>query len=199
MQDLIDTWKNGKKAVTTDSAAEELIIQAKEKRRNVRNAHLGTVFILTITLAGLALFFYYKAPFGTLLSHLGMGMMLGGLMLRIGIEIVSIVKSNAIQVSGNTEEATKAAYLFYRFRKGIHGPITVAIVGIYALGFYFLTPEFSHYIAFHWMILMHLSFLLGGVFLIWVIRKGIKKELTDLVHLTKIRNEITVDGENQAG
>ena len=198
MQDLIDTWKKGKEALTTNSSAEGLIALAKEKKRSVLYAHYGNVLVLTLSLLGIALFFYFVAPFRTLLSHIGMGMMLGGLALRIGIELASIVKSGAIQLSNNAAEATKRAFLFYNFRKRVHGPVTVAIVGIYVIGFYFLTPEFSQYISFQWMILMHLSFLLGGAFLIWVIRKGIKKEMADLMHLTSVRKEIMAEGGNQA-
>ncbi|HUC81117.1 MAG TPA: hypothetical protein VMR70_09385 [Flavisolibacter sp.] len=199
MQDLIDTWKKGKEALSTNSSAEALITLAKQKKRSVLYAQYGNVLVLTISLVGLTLFFIFVAPFQTLLSHIGMGMMLGGLALRIGIEIASIVKSGAIQLSSDATEATKAAFLFYHFRKRVHGHVTIAIAGVYAVGFYFLTPEFSQYISFQWMVLMHLSFLLGGAFLIWVIKKGIKKEMGDLVQLTSVRNEITAEGGNHAG
>lgn len=193
MQDLIDTWKRGREALATISSAEELIALAKAKKRGVLYAHYGNALVLTLTLVGLALFFYYVAPFRTRLSHIGMGMMGGGLLVRIGIEIISLVRSNAIQLVDTADDATKAAFSFYTFRKKVHGPVTVAIVGIYVAGFYLLTPEFSRYILFHWMVLMHLSFLVGGVFLAWVIRKGIKKEMENLKHLTSIRNEITAE------
>jgi hypothetical protein len=195
MQDLIDTWKKGKGELTTKDSAGELIALAKQKRKSVLYAHYGNAFVLTLSLVGLSLFFYFIAPFRTLLSHIGMGMMLGGLLLRIGLEIASIVKSTAIQLSSDADQVTKAAFLFYNFRKRVHGPLTVAIVGVYAAGFYFLTPEFSRYISFQWMVLMHLSFVLGGVFLVWVIKKGIKREMVNLRHLAGIRGEISTDLE----
>jgi hypothetical protein len=197
MQDLIDTWKKGREELPIGRSAEQLIVCAKEKKRSVLYAHYGNVLVLTLSLVGIALFFYLQTSFQTTLSHVGMWMMLGGLSFRILVEIISIVKSNAIQLSHNADKATKAAFSFYNFRKQIHGPLTVAIVGVYVFGFYFLTPEFSKYISFQWMVMMHLSFLLGGLFLIWVIRKGIRKEMANLLHLTSLRNEITADQGNQ--
>lgn len=196
MQNLIDTWKKGKEEIASGGSAKALIARAKAKKRSILFAHWGNFLVLALSLVGLSLFFFFKAPFRTLLSHIGVGMMLGGLSLRIGIEVASLIKSTSIQFLSNANEATKAAFLFYKFRKRVHGPVTVAIAVVYAIGFYFLTPEFSLYISFFWMTLMHLSFLLGGVFLIWVIRKGIKKEMDNLLHLTKVRSEITVDGVN---
>ncbi|WP_207494438.1 hypothetical protein [Aridibaculum aurantiacum] len=191
MQDLIETWKRGKDSIVAGSSSKELVAIAKEKKRNVLYAHYGTVFILTITLIGLALFFYYVAPFKNALSKVGVYMMLGGLMVRILIEIISMVKSGAVQFSQNAEKATSAALSFYNFRKQVHGPVTIGIIGIYVLGFYFLTPEFSQYITLYWMIAMHVSFIVIGIILTVVIRNGIKREMANLLHLSNLRKEIT--------
>ncbi len=81
--------------------------------------------------------------------------MLGGFSVLILIEVISIVKSRAIQLSKASSEVTKDALSFYVFRKRIHGPITIAIVMAYVIGFYLLTPEFSTYITFTWLVIMH--------------------------------------------
>ena len=197
MQDLITKWKEGKEALNYECFSEGIIAIAKEKKRTVLYAHYGTIAVLTLTLIGIALFFYYVAPFREPLSKAGMWMMQGGLALRIIIEGVSIVKSAAIRLTATAAQTTQVAVSFYTFRKKIHGPMTMAIVVVYVLGFYFLSPEFSTYIPFHWMVMLHVSFILGAVFLVWVIKKGIKKEMSSLSHLTNLRKEIIAYDEAQ--
>ena len=196
MEDLINTWKKGREALNAGAVPGEMLALARKKKRTVVYAQYGNVFVLVLSLVGLALFFRYEAPFRDLLSHIGMALMLGGLALRIAIEVASIYKSRGIRFSGTADAATNAGVSYYAFRKKVHGPVTMAIVGIYAIGFYLLTPEFSRYISLHWMVLMHLSFLSGGLFLIWVIRKGIKKEMTGLQHLAAIRTELSAGPED---
>jgi hypothetical protein len=190
MQDLINTWKEGKENVYSSQNAEAIIRHAKAKKRKVLYAHYGTIVILSITLGMLALFFYFKAPFKTSLSRAGTWFMMGALILRIVIEIISIIKSHALQLTGNTVQLTKAALSFYSFRKTVHGPVTLAIVVCYVAGFYLLTPEFSKYISFIWMVAMHLSFVIGAVFLIWVIQKGVRKEITNIEYLSGVNAEL---------
>ena len=189
MKDLIDTWKQGRGAVNDEGNPEAIIRHAKARKKEVLYAHYGTILILTTTLIIIALYFY-KTPFVHFTSRAGMWLMLGALSLRIIVEIISIVKSNKIQLTANTEQLTQAALSFYRFRKTVHEPVTLVIVGAYVAGFYLLTPELSIYIPVEWMIAMHLSFVAGALFLVWVIRKGIRKEITSLEHLAGIRNEI---------
>ena len=197
MQDLISTWKEGKKALAGGGSTEQLIAGAKEKKRKIVYAHFGNIAILAFTLIIISLFFYYRIPFTEPFSNAGMCMMLGGLALRIVIEIMSILKSSAIQMSHPAEQVNKAALAFYIFRKKIHGPVTIIIVMIYVVGFYLLSPEFSRYISFQWMIIMHVSFIPGALFLIWLIRKGINKEMANLEHLSNLRKEIIADEGQQ--
>jgi hypothetical protein len=194
MQDLINTWKEGKENVNASGSTEAIIRNAKAKKNEVLYAHYGTIIILVITLVLLALF-YFKTPFKELMSHAGMWLMMATLLLRIVVEVISIVKSRSIQLTSNAEQVTKAALAFYDFRKTVHGPVTLAIVGCYVIGFYLLTPEFSKYISFGWMVAMHVSFVIGAVFLIWVIKKGIRKEIASIEYLSGMRDEIISNEE----
>jgi hypothetical protein len=194
MQDLINTWREGKDNVSSSGDTEAIIMYAKSRKRNVLYAHYGTILILSITLVLVALF-YLKTPFNEALSHAGMCLMMATLIIRIVVEVISIGKSRSIDLTSNTEQVIKAALSFYGFRKTVHGPVTLAIVGCYVIGFYLLTPEFSKYISFKWIVAMHVSFVIGAIFLIWIIKKGIRKEIASIEFLSGMRNEIISNEE----
>ena len=164
--------------------------RARAMVKHTRNFHFGNVAILLAVVVGLLAFFYYVAPLQTLLSHIGIGLMIGGLLVRIVIELYSVARSARIDLGANAVQATDDALSFYRFRKKIHGPITIAIVLLYSLGFYLLTPEFSDYFSLPWMVLIDGSYLVGAVILILLIRQGIRKEMAALLELTTVKNEM---------
>ena len=189
--ELTDLWKQAKQHnAPTLSAPDALADRARAIVKHTRNFHLGNVAILLAVVVGLLAFFYYVAPLQTLLSHIGIGLMIGGLLVRIGIELYSVARSGRINLGANAVQATDDALSFYRFRKKIHGPITIAIVLLYSLGFYLLTPEFSDYFSWPWMMLIDGSYLVGAVILILLIRQGIRKEMAALRELTTVKNEM---------
>lgn len=191
MDEFKNKWKKAKEAaILPPQNIEALIDSAQQKKRSNLYFHYGNIIILSITLIGLSLFFYYVAPFRELLSRTGVALMLGGLIIRIVIEIYSVLKSKKIRMLNDAASTTSDTLEFYRFRKKIHGPVTITIVALYCLGFIMLGPEFSKYIALEWMILMYLSFVLGAVLLIWQIGKGIQKEMKILLELAELRKEM---------
>ncbi|WP_247237086.1 hypothetical protein [Telluribacter sp. SYSU D00476] len=191
MDELSNQWKKARtqlKTTTTDST--QLVGRARQRQRSSQYFQLGNILVLTITLIGVGSFFYWVAPVREVLSRVGVVCMLGGLLLRIAIEVWSIYKSRKIRLGTTTLQATQEAVGYYSFRKRVHGPVTLSIVGMYILGFYLLTPEFSLYIPFNWMVLMHVSFVVMAVFLFVQIRKGIKKEMKSLAELIEIQNDL---------
>ncbi|WP_425390445.1 hypothetical protein [Ekhidna sp.] len=196
---LKSQWKEVKASTKSSTLTiDEVREQARKKKRNVRYSHYGNMSILIITLIIISLFFYHVTPFQDLLSKIGVALMIGGLALRILIEWVSVVKSKQIDSTHEALKNINSALKFYKFRKKIHGPITVTIVSLYTLGFYMLTPEFSKYIELHWMIIMDVGYVIGALILITQIRKkGIKVEMNDLEELIELKNEITAT-ETQA-
>ena len=187
MDELFKQWNEGKATMKPSSHADEIIQLAKRKKKSILDFHYGNIVVLSITFIVIGLFFFYVTPFRDTLSRIGVGLMLGGLLLRIIIEVFSIMKSKKVQLTNDSSSATDDAISFYAFRKKIHGPVTITIVGLYMLGFFFLSPEFSRYIAMKWMIIMDGSFVIGAFILIWVIRKGIKDEMRNLEELIEVR------------
>ena len=189
--ELHQLWQETKSIIRpSTSNVEALIAQAKAHRKHTRNFHGGNIAVLLGVVFGLIVFFRYVAPLQTLLSHVGIGLMIGGLLLRIVIELYSLVRSTRIDLSANARQATDDALAFLRFRKTVHGWVTITIVLLYSLGFYLLTPEFSQYFSLPWMILIDGSYLVGAAILIGLIRRGIRKEVTALEELAAIGREL---------
>ncbi len=194
MDELSNQWKKARTQLQTPPTdGNQLVKRARRRKRSSQYFQLGNIVILTITLIGIGLFFYWVAPVREALSRIGVACMLGGLLLRIGIEVWSIVKSTKIHLGASTVRVTREAVRYYSFRRQIHGPLTLTIVGMYVLGFYLLTPEFSLYIPFKWMLLIHASFPIQAGFLFVQIRKGIKEEMQSLAELIEIENDLRAD------
>ncbi len=116
--------------------------------------------------------------------------MMAGLIIRIVVELWSSVRSLNINLSEQALKTTDDTLRFYRLRKTIHGPVTYVTVGLYMAGFYMLSPEFSKYIAMPWMIVMDVSFIIGACILIFVIKKGIRKEMLNLSEILELKREL---------
>ena len=197
MDDLKNMWQNAKnKDYGRSLAPTEIIAIAKQKLRSTINLQIGTIIILTFTVLGISSFFIYVAKFAQLLSHIGIALMVGGLVVRIIIELFSIYYSNRINLSESAVNATKISINYYKFRTRVNGLVTIVILVLYTIGFYLLTPEFSLYFSTSILILIDLSYVLGAVIFTWFIRKTIKKEMRILNEILRIKNDLVAEEEN---
>lgn len=191
LNDLNEHWKKAKQKIHTGSVADtRLILQRKNNKRSVLSFHYANSIILSVLLSVLIFFFCNYTPFRTVLSWTGVALMVGGIFIRILVEIFSARKYAGIHVEEDTVSATEASLAFYRFRKKIHGPLTITIVGFYIAGFYMLSPEFSLYFSLPLMLFMDIGFAVGAVILSVQIRKGIKKEMKTLESLTVLQKDM---------
>lgn len=192
LDDIKDRWKSAKMNLeTTTSSVDMIISQAEKKKQKSVYFQYGNIAILTATLVLIISFFYFVAPLQEPLSKIGKTLMVGGLAVRILIEIFSIRKSSKIDLGDNALQSTNSTLSYYQFRKQIHGAVTFTIVALYTVGFYILTPEFSKYIDLPWMIVIDTSYIVGAVFLVWQIRKGIRQEMKDLADMVALKKELT--------
>lgn len=188
-EQLKNTWKEARKEQPSiDSSA--MLRTILKNHASSKRAHLMNVLILFITVLGLTAFFYFVAPMQETLSRVGIGLMVGGLIVRIIIELVSHQKARQIDYSTNSSLSAKQAQEFFAYRKKIHGPVTFIIVALYTIGFYSLTPEFSNYFSPLWMWIIDGSYLLIGVLLFLGIRKGIVREIRDLKRIGDLQNAL---------
>ena len=190
-EDLKGKWKaaSGAPEKSTEEI-EKIIGTSRKKMKKASNMHIGTLAILSITFIGLVLFFYFLAPLQDTLSHIGIFLMLGGLLLRISIEIISFKKSKQIDL-GKSVEKTNSRYLeFYKYRKNIHGRITISILIAYTIGYYLLMPEFGQYFGQAMLIILIISYIPAFMIFGFSIRKSIRDEMRYLDELLEERNKL---------
>lgn len=192
--DIAALWQQvkGKNQSPAVSDLTEIKAQASAKKKSALVAHYGNAGVLTLTVAMLVFYFYYLYDFQDLLSNIGINLMIGGLIIRIAIELYSALRSRNINVADTAAQSLQNSVSFYNFRKRIHGPVTVTIFVLYFIGFYMLTPEFSRYISIGWMIIMDVGAVIVAGFLIVAIRKGIKQELRDLEKMVELQRSLAV-------
>lgn len=194
MSDPLDSlkgqWQEAKDASKESRPNTKALIQlARTKMKKAVNMHIGNIAVLTLTLIGLCAFFLFVAPLQATLSHLGIFLMLGGLALRIAIELYSIRQSRRIDFSESAATTQEASMKFYHYRKRIHGPVTLTILIAYTVGFYLLTPEFSEYFTTNQVILLDLSYLAAAAIFLLSIRKAIRDEMKLLDELTELQSQ----------
>jgi Ca2+/Na+ antiporter len=191
-KELQNKWDSSKKSIEfSTSNFDKLHAKIKSKEKENYFFYYGTITILLITLIVISLFFYYVAPVKETLSRLGVGLMIFGLVFRIFIEIISIYKAKQINNLDNTLKTAENSINFHQFRKTIHKVIAPIIIVLYTIGFYLITPEFSSHMEFWNILLIDISYVVIGIILFIVIRKGVKKEMEKLTEIVKLKNEIT--------
>ncbi|UII33849.1 hypothetical protein LVD17_08480 [Fulvivirga ulvae] len=189
-ESLKSVWKDGKQDAPTGMAAIDMQRLVMQNHSKSKKFHMGNVAILTVVCAGISLFFYFVAPMQEVISRLGIVLMVGGLIVRIIIELVSHRKADQIEFNADTKTTAFQASKFYAWRKRIHGPITITIVLLYSLGFYLLTPEFLAYLPKFWVIVMDIGYVVMAAVLTIVINTGINKEMAALKEITEIRTQL---------
>ena len=189
---LQQQWKNNQKNIAfSASSLNDLHKKIQQKERENYFFYYGTISTLSITLIVISLFFYYVAPVQELLSKIGAGLMITGLIFRIIIEIFSIYKAKRVNKSDSTLTATENLLIFHKFRKTIHQIVAPIVVILYTIGFYLITPEFSKHLPFWRVVLIDVSYVVIGIILFIVIRKGVKKEMVKLQEIIDLRDQIT--------
>jgi len=193
LDDIKSMWQQAKESGQHQKTADvnALITLGEAKKKSMLAAHYGNALVLSITVAVLIFYFYYLYHFQMTLSHIGYNLMIGGLIVRIAIEIFSVVRSKRISISDTAVHSLENSIAFYQFRRRIHGPITIFIFTLYFVGFYMLTPEFSKYISLKGVILMDTSALVVAAVLILFIRRGILQELRDLEKIVELQKSLT--------
>ena len=192
LNDLKNRWDEAKKAQpvqTLDPGA--MIALSREKLKRTVNMLLGNIIVLVLTLVGISSYFLFVAHFQETISHIGIALMTGGLLIRIAIEFYSIYRSSKVNVTNTAAAVNEETLNFHSYRKRIHGPITIGILFAYTLGFYLLTPEFADYFTTTQIILLDTSYLLAAAIFGYSIKRAISKEMTLLDELKDLQGQLT--------
>lgn len=154
-----------------------------KKIRAVKNKQRITNVILSTTILVLCVFFIYISGYKNSTVILGISLMVGSLVFRVGIEMLSIKKLKALDVMLKPEEYKSELTLYYRKRTWVHYVLTPLIIAVYCFGFILLLPLFKASLSsgFYTYIVISsivLLVVLGGFIVI-----QIKKELANLKRL----------------
>ena len=191
---LKNLWAESKNAqIPPSSDLEVIITTAQQKMKSTVRSQWSTIIILAVALVIISAFFRYEAQFKQTISHIGIGLMLGGLVLRILLELISIFLSGKINLTETALKSNDASMSYFRFRKIMNGPVTISIVILYSIGFYMLTPEFSLYFTIPMMVLIDVSYILAAAIFTWSIRIAVKREMTLLYEIVRIQEDIKRD------
>lgn len=190
-EDLKNKWQSAKKSkpITVASTA-ELVQRIDAKRKSGLRFQYGNIAILGAVLILLVVFFVILYPFREWVSRIAVGMMIGGMALRVAVEMISIQKSNMINLGDTALATLQKSESYLSFRKKVHGPVTISIVAVYTIGYYAILPELSKYFDSRLILFWAIIYVVGAVFLVSQVRKSIKKELQELKEIVNLKKEI---------
>ncbi|WP_321371825.1 hypothetical protein [uncultured Draconibacterium sp.] len=183
-------WEQEKTSAKNISDSSDIIKLAEQKKRSTTRTQLANIVILVVVVFGLIAYFQMVAKFQNPLSFIGEILMCGSIMLRIGIELASIFYAKRIDLSEAALKTNDTVLSYYNFRKNIHGSVTIAIIILYSIGFYMLTPEFSHWFSLWLLILIDLSYILAALIFGYFIRSAIRREMKALNEIKRLREDL---------
>ncbi|MBX3238306.1 MAG: hypothetical protein KIT80_05935 [Chitinophagaceae bacterium] len=190
LDDLKFLWKEAAPAVGSRQPIPDIIEKAIAKRKSSLYFQWSNILILTATAVVIYIFLWRLYPYNNILSKTAVLAMISSLAVRIIIELFSIRKWAGIRVDADTLDNTRATLDYYQFRKFVHGPVTYSIVAIYTIAFYCLIPEFSAHVPLWLTLLICIGYPIGAFILISQIRKGIRKELEDIVAISSLSKSL---------
>ncbi|MBQ4822114.1 hypothetical protein [Aquimarina sp. MMG016] len=184
-------WQQNRKDIENSPLdLDKAIADINTKKRFSTKFHYGNIIVLSLLVVMLIAFFYFLAPVQEILSRIGVGLMIGGIVVRILIEAISVSKAKKIDMVDNAIKNTEDTIAFHDYRKRIHGPVTIVIIILYSIGFYMISPEFSKYFDTWQMILMDVSYIFIAIILIFFIRKSVIKEMKTLSEIIELKKEM---------
>lgn len=191
IDDMKKIWQDSRKNDLMNTADKYKIINvAQKKMKQTIRMQLGTIAILTLTLAILALYFFYAVHFQKAISQIGASLMMGAILVRIILELFSIHLSAKVDLTHSAKDVNSAAMNYHRFRKIINGPVTIILVILYSAGFYLLTPEFMLFFNLPVVILLDASYILIAFVFIRMIRRTVRKEMLILDEILNIQQSL---------
>lgn len=188
--DIQQLWEQDKTSVKIISDSSDIIKMAEQKKRSSTRTQLANITVLIVVVFGLLAYFVFVAKFQSTLSHVGEVLMCGSIILRIGIELASIFYAKRIDLSEAALKNNDTIHRYYNFRKKIHNSVTIAIIILYSIGFYLLTPEFASYFTLWLLVLIDLSYILAALIFSYFIRSAIVREMKALNEIKRLRKDL---------
>lgn len=172
-ENLKSQWDNQSEIEVPNNGAQLII----EKTKRLRNKQQITNVILGITVMTLVCFFFYIAAYNNAIVALALVLMVGGLIVRMLIERLSIRRLEKINIKADANTFKQRIIRYYKNRVKTHYVLTPIVFVMYIAGFAILLPFFKQDLSYGFYIYILVS---GITFLLVIalfIRKQIKKEL----------------------
>lgn len=174
IQELWNSQLETSRSVRVD----EIIQKAENHLKKIKRDHIGTIAILVVVVAVLVAYFIWLGFSQWNLFTTGLSLMIGMLVWRIVLELVSTKRFSGIKPDGTFSEYSEKITAFYTWRKKVHVVLTPLIYLSYIAGFVMLLPGLKANLTtgFFWFCVISGSgFLVGfGIYLIHLIRKEIR-------------------------
>lgn len=114
-----------------------------EKSNQIRKKQWIGQMVLAVTSILLIAFFFYISAHKNPMVFMGLGVMIGSLLLRIGIEFFAMIKKNYFPADKDMKAFNGALLRFYKRRRFIHFVVTPLLFISYIFGFMMLLPSFK--------------------------------------------------------
>lgn len=190
IDDLKNIWNVSKNSIPSDKNPEIILAKAEAGKRQSIMAHATTISILLVTIVAIAFYYLFVMRYNSILSHIGFGLMCLALIIRIIVEMSSVLKAKSIMFTNNAAENIQQTANLIKQRTRIHGSFTTIMVALYVIGFVLIAPEMYRNLPFYIFMGICLFFVIGAVILILVGRKGIHQELNNLKKVTALKEDI---------
>ena len=177
--DIKSDWNRQEKPIPQDKGAENII----ERVADIRKKNRWTVWILTVTFIGVVLFFWHYGALGSPDYGWPVGLMLGGVFIRILAELWGQSTLRRINPGQDARTYSQRLRRFYGQRKWVHYGLTPLALGAYVWGFVILMPVVRSELSPGLYAYVQISGVVILVALLWLIIRELRRELRMLQSL----------------
>lgn len=178
-EELASNWKNQPEIKPTEKGFHEVL----NGLRKIKNEQRITNAILSSTVVILVGFFFYISGYSSQQVISGISIMVGSLLVRIFLEILSIRKLRKMNALANRTDFRKDLIGYYKMRKWVHFLWAPLIILVYVAGFLILLPLFKANLSHGFYTYIIVSSIVVLVFLSFFIAKQVKTEMSNLRRL----------------
>lgn len=178
-EELQSNWKNQETDKATETGFNEVLRGAKR----IKNKQRITNIILGITVAILISFFIYISGYKNNQVILGLSLMVGTLIMRMLLEILSIKKLKQMNSLLDHKAYKQELICYYEQRKNVHFIWTPLIVLGYVAGFFILLPLFKANLSSGFYSYIIVSGIISLIVLTVFIAKQIQNEMQEIRRL----------------
>lgn len=178
-EELESNWNNQPEIQATEQGFQEVL----NRLRKIKNKQRITNVVLGSTAIILVVFFFYISGYGSQQVILGISLMIGSLLVRILLEILSIRKLRQMNAIARSTDFRSGLIVYYKGRKFVHFGWTPLLILIYIAGFLILLPLFKANLSSGFYTYIIVSSTILVVFLSIFIAKQIRTEMNNLKRL----------------